>query len=615
MKRIIGILSELLILFITNVYSTVFYMAPPATPPTGWSAGSDTKTGLSKTAPKASLAGACNVMKSGDTLIIADGTYSGSNNTIERDPHFPFGSTSKYTVIKAEHDGGVVFDGARIAYQPTSSTATYWQFEGLIWANCEFSVEATSYVKVIRCGGYNGGNGNVTNFYAGVGCDYILFENCFGWGSGRFKFCGYQSNRIIMRQCVARMDREDAVGEPVAGFAMYSVTNGLCQNCICLDSDSSSVWSNAYSYNGGFYIPVTNMAANNITIERSIVLNSKMGGIQSDGQSYRSSNVIVKDCIIWNVSVFNQSDWANKSEGDNPKWINNTFGVSDKSEAYLSGYNSSGMIINNNIFCNITGGGLIDHWPSAGSGYDYNSYYKCTGMPSALGSHDISNVNPIWNSSSNPSGALKYLVKVETGSTLSGKGKSGADIGANCLKMVGAPGTLWGDPGYDAEQSASMWPFPNEDLIKAKMAHTATGITGQRGFCSGNSLDGSPQTLTKYIWEYLGNQIPPEIYTTGVIKDFEYKNIQRPLLFSLVGYPNPFNKQITIKLAKNLNLGKNESAVFNIYDIQGKIVYSKNIRIEDEILNWNANSMSSGTYIAKLNVKGMVYSNKMILLK
>jgi len=59
-----------------------------------------------------------------------------------------------------------------------------------------------------------------------------------------------------------------------------------------------------------------------------------------------------------------------------------------------------------------------------------------------------------------------------------------------------------------------MWPFPNEDLIKAKMkAYSFTdsngAVSGKRGFCAdGKQLDGvSDITLTSYIWEYLGNTL------------------------------------------------------------------------------------------------------------
>ena len=105
------------------------------------------------------------------------------------------------------------------------------------------------------------------------------------------------------------------------------------------------------------------------------------------------------------------------------------------------------------------------------------------------------------------------MTRIESGSSLSGQGSGGSDIGANCLKMVGAPGTLWGDTGYNTVQATNMWPFPSEDLIKAQMAsYNNNGVSGARGFCTGTSKDGNSQTLTKYIWEYMGNPIPPEIY-------------------------------------------------------------------------------------------------------
>jgi MYXO-CTERM domain-containing protein len=43
-------------------------------------------------------------------------------------------------------------------------------------------------------------------------------------------------------------------------------------------------------------------------------------------------------------------------------------------------------------------------------------------------------------------------------------------------------------------------------------SYTGPGGVGARGFATGTSRDGSPQTLTKYIWEYLGNPIPDEVY-------------------------------------------------------------------------------------------------------
>lgn len=98
-----------------------------------------------------------------------------------------------------------------------------------------------------------------------------------------------------------------------------------------------------------------------------------------------------------------------------------------------------------------------------------------------------------------------------------------SDIGANVTTLIGTPGTLWGEPGYNTDTGVAMWPFPNEDLIKAKMkAYSFTDsngtVSGKRGFCAdGKQLDGvSDITLTSYIWEYLGNKMPAGIYPSGV---------------------------------------------------------------------------------------------------
>jgi hypothetical protein len=84
------------------------------------------------------------------------------------------------------------------------------------------------------------------------------------------------------------------------------------------------------------------------------------------------------------------------------------------------------------------------------------------------------------------------------------------------MYKVGVDGTLYGETGYNSTTSEQLWPFPNEALIKRDMAsYDGPGPSGTRGFCGGNSMDGTPQTLTKYIWEQLGNQIPEDIYASS----------------------------------------------------------------------------------------------------
>lgn len=101
-------------------------------------------------------------------------------------------------------------------------------------------------------------------------------------------------------------------------------------------------------------------------------------------------------------------------------------------------------------------------------------------------------VNPLAN-------GLRYLPQIETGAFLSTAGEDGTAVGAQILKQYGKSGTMWGDAGYNELQdgiggrdNVSLWPFPNEALIREKMA--------------------APITLTSYVWEYLGSPCPEWIY-------------------------------------------------------------------------------------------------------
>ena len=82
------------------------------------------------------------------------------------------------------------------------------------------------------------------------------------------------------------------------------------------------------------------------------------------------------------------------------------------------------------------------------------------------------------------------------------------------MYKYGIDGTFYGDSGYNTLTANALWPYPNENRIKSDFSSVNGGA---RGFCTGTSLDGSAQTLTKYIWEYLGNVIPSEIYSGGGI--------------------------------------------------------------------------------------------------
>jgi len=85
---------------------------------------------------------------------------------------------------------------------------------------------------------------------------------------------------------------------------------------------------------------------------------------------------------------------------------------------------------------------------------------------------------------------------------------------ATVLNCIGVSGTYHGENGWNEITTQPLWPWPNEERIRQDMRqYTYTGLTsdgtietlsGNRGFCADN------QTLTKYVWEYLGNPMPTQ---------------------------------------------------------------------------------------------------------
>lgn len=476
------------------------------------------------------LQAAMAAMSAGDTLIIRDGTYTGTSNQIDAN-HMPPSSNSSWTTIKAENDGAVYFDGenARNMFDSTPNDLQvanrHWIFEGIIWCRSSgttVGLNYAQYVKFLRCGAYDAGAGNNTNFSASRGSQYILFEGCYSYGTGRYKFVGYQSDHLIFRNCVARIDGANPQGEVLAGFSMYSVDDTEVQNCIVIDSDQTDYWSNVGVMGGAFCVPSTNQDANRVTFTRCIALNTEVGSFGVNGNNDLDAiDVTATNCVFWDSGV--QSGRTENTvllRGIDTVIDHCTFGSSvTGTSLYTYGFNSydyttgkGSCTLTNNIIYALTGGqGLFYDVESE----DYNALYdnyNNYAYNTSQGAHTQLTTNPIYNASTNPTGALKYITRIESGSTLSGDGSTG-DIGANVDYLIGTAGTLHGETGYATSTGTSMWPFPNEALIKTKLAaYSNGGLSGARGFCTGTSLDGSAQTLTKYIWEYLGNQIPADIY-------------------------------------------------------------------------------------------------------
>jgi hypothetical protein len=527
---IIEVLALILVVSTTTTAAT--YYVAGSNPPSGWSAGSNNNNGSSKSTPKLTLQAGAALMNSGDTLIVADGTYTGSANCI--DPNYwhpPTGTSGAWTVIKAEHDGGVILDG-QSNYYPiaimgngsldgrtySGGTQQYIEIRGFMaksGSGISAAVAGADHIKFTNIGAYDPGTGDTACFQIGYST-YVTLEGCFAFGEGRYKFLCYHANHSILRNCVSRQDYVNAGGDPMADFSLYSSTNIEVQNCIAIDGDDPTKWINIGEYAGSFACPTTSSTSSNgpINFTNCIALNNATRFGSSDNNTY-AADAHWFHSIGWHLRDRVDNNLirsAGKSEVNHCTFgdIDNANGAVDPAYYYGSGSNN---ISKNNIWYNLLHGGLFYGIESS----SFNDIFGC-GTVNVAGTSSSNTVT------TNPrTGSLLYLPRIESGSALSNAGESGTAIGATIIKQYGKSGTLWGETGYNLLQDGTsgqtdvnIWPFPNEALIKSKLAaYSAHGVIGARGFATGTSLDGTAQTLTKYIWEYLGNPIPASVYSGG----------------------------------------------------------------------------------------------------
>lgn len=489
--------------------------------------GVDTGSCTSASAPCATITYGISAMNGGDTLVIGDGTYA------EQITGMPSGSAAGYTTIMAANDWGVTIDGSGFANNYIDGirvSASYVAIRGFHVKmsqaadnNVGIDVYMSDHVKIQRCSvAYAGTTGDVAAINVGPASDYTLVEESYVYGGSRYPFLVYQSTHTVVRRCVSRLDYWNGSLE-AANFANYNGDNTVWENNIAIDSDTANILGGAGLY-GGFFSenkPPDSSWSGTATREThrgNIVLNVK--AFYSAIYDYDISNLhTYSDDIVWDSYGGYYGDYVH---GDAPvldatrftigKVLGTYDGMNGQGSAgtgYFIGPGTGGVVVMNtvtsSIFWDEPSYGIADF--AAG---DYNSYwgnganYGGSYMTPAAGPHDLT---------SNLTAGLMYLPRIEMGSPLLTAGDGGGQVGASVVFMWGTTGTLWGDPGYDTITSDLLWPFPNEAVIGADMAsYTGPGAAGVRGFTAGDSKDGTPQTLTKYIWEYLGNQIPPDIY-------------------------------------------------------------------------------------------------------
>ena len=517
--------------------SNTFYISPT---------GLDSNNGTTVLTPWKTFAYAFSRMVGGDELILLDGTYSvaagidtGIINYLGAGSGQPPSGTgvNNVTRVRALNAGNVTIAGGLFIGRSTRKDS-YITIQGITFDGNSGGSENggalynTSYVTVKDCGfrgglgvGTNDNNNSIVNSYA-------LIEDVWIWGiNTRISLIIYRSDHVVVRRAVVRNDGclstalpcGNNSGNAMVGTTIYNSHDVSFQNVIAVDnipgpggqpgaSDFSIAWHNNSFYpfhrnewlgtmsintglEKGYYYDIDNLPAafQPMATYRDIVAINTLPGVSASGLSLNMN--CGTGCAAHNISVRNAT-LKTVSFSSDP-----SIGI------YVNPSLGGGVIDLQNLI--VFGGGL-----TGVSSPDRPSYMDVNGFSSAYSQLPCTTTATSVCYTSNPTAdgatpSLRYPTRIESGSLLKGGGAGGADIGATVLNRYGTDGTRHGDTGYNTLTSTPLWPWPNEARIKQQMCASET-----RGFCSaGTRLDGaSSVTLTSYIWEQLGNQIPIGIY-------------------------------------------------------------------------------------------------------
>ena len=540
-KQIFKILFLLVIFLMLPKFAqaATYYVAPTGT---GWTCSN---------AVPCPLINGIGSMVGGDTLILKDGTYAGQSIS-----SVPSGiSSSQYTIVRSENVAGAVIDmsGVSAAWSDTAINfynKSYIQVDGIkVVGNSSHTSDNSSgvivvggtshhikFLRVSASGGPSLGNTSTIDIGdSGYATHDILLEECWVWGTSRYKILVYRADKVIIRRCVIRHDYQVADGsfsKQEALIANYDSSNTQFQNNILIDSGEVGRYPNEAMYGAIWdeaHGPPETFINKSAKYIGNITLNIKNN--HAAHLDKPSGTKVYQNNVIWDSGSGGYLTAAMGAGNESPftptmSMSNNTFGGfskptgtnTDLNDTYQTGGIALGnsadgglgtFSVANSIIYGATLAGITSNFTST-----YNDLYSNAlnylGVSAGIGDKTT---NPLTN-------GLLYLPQIENASMLKTAGSDGSQIGAQIIKQYGKAGTLYGEAGYDLLQDGTnnqadvnLWPFPNEDKIKTDFAsYAGPGPSGARGFTAGISKDGSSQTLTKYIWEYLGNQIPAEIY-------------------------------------------------------------------------------------------------------
>jgi hypothetical protein len=511
MKIIKWIVLALLISPIS--FGATYYIAPAGNDAGDGSIGSPWKTFNKST----------DSISSGDTLILKNGTYTHADNGgIDSTTGGgadcdlpPSGTPGHYTIIRGETAGSVFVEHT---LQLGSAT------ESIDWVEIyDITFKSTTAAEG-RWGGiniYNGDNNYIHDcgFYKATlstgsvltvgtsdienSAQYNIIEDCWVWGSERLGAINYNTSNNVFRRIVIITDGANySAGNAGVGISIYCSQNVIVENVIVLDrllgdAEAGSDFAQAQhdpdqkNLNNKWYGVISINAPGNGANFEADAFDS------GDSHSWE-----VHNSAFWNPAsgryAFNAQGGYNDTVHD--VWLDHiTAGSTEGGTAGIrvSSTEIVGVEIENSLVEDTSGRNYFISATGTINVHHNQGYLS--------GTTPFINNEGIGDNNSYPvDSQMLYLLTPGTGAET---GDDTKKKGAEMLYRYGIDGTKFGDDGADSLTATPLWPWPNEARIKTEICNEVS-----RSFCTYEGLDGTHDTLTAYVWEILGNEIPADIY-------------------------------------------------------------------------------------------------------
>lgn len=209
---------------------------------------------------------------SGDTIVVRDGVYQGDDNMMSTpsgaQPQVTTGGTiNTRSCIMAESPCGVTIDGQeargacvivgnyyagvnidRFNSGSSDFSVDYLDVDGFHYKSSNISngVYFANRITLRNCifgDAINYSNThNVVNAQSS-NCNQAVFEGCFAYGYGRYKFQHFESINSVARRCFARYDAYFGIEPAQSIGTLYLALNCYLQNVWAFDSESTEFYA------------------------------------------------------------------------------------------------------------------------------------------------------------------------------------------------------------------------------------------------------------------------------------------------------------------------------------------------------------------------------------